>query len=126
MDSVIHFEIPADETVRAIDFYKKAFGWKVQEIPDMNYNIVHTSEIDENNMPKGKGVINGGLLKRQNQIKNIVITIGVNKIEEAIKKVKDAGGRLVAGKVEVPGMGYSAYVKDTEGNIIGLWQTIQK
>ena len=28
MPKVIHFEIPAEDTKRAVAFYKKAFGWK--------------------------------------------------------------------------------------------------
>ena len=30
MDSIVHFEIPADDPKRAGEFYNKAFGWDVQ------------------------------------------------------------------------------------------------
>ena len=29
MPKVIHFEIPATDTKRAVDFYKKAFNWQI-------------------------------------------------------------------------------------------------
>ena len=53
MDKVIHFEIPVDGIKRAQDFYKNIFGWKISEVPDMNYYFVTTVEADENMVPKG-------------------------------------------------------------------------
>jgi predicted enzyme related to lactoylglutathione lyase len=32
------------------------------------------------------------------------------------------GGKVARGKMPVPGMGWSAYVLDSEGNAIGLFQ----
>jgi predicted enzyme related to lactoylglutathione lyase len=51
-----------------------------------------------------------------------VITPVVQNLDETLKKVEAAGGSIVAGKKAVPGMGYYAYVKDSEGNTIGVWQ----
>ncbi len=41
-----------------------------------------------------------------------------------MKNVKKMDGEIVMGKMQVADMGYAAYFKDTEGNIIGLWQKI--
>ncbi|MBS3080874.1 hypothetical protein J4221_05360 [Candidatus Pacearchaeota archaeon] len=51
MDKVVHFEIPYDNVEEAKSFYEKVFGWKIQSIPEMNYNIVHTVNVDEQQMP---------------------------------------------------------------------------
>jgi predicted enzyme related to lactoylglutathione lyase len=31
MPRVVHFEIPADDTGRAVKFYQKVFGWKIEK-----------------------------------------------------------------------------------------------
>lgn len=121
MDKVVHFEIPADNVERAIKFYKSAFNWQITPVPQMEYTMLGTVEVDENNVPKEPG-INGGMMQRTDEVKCPVITIGVADIEEALKKVQSLGGKVVQGKMEIPQMGYSAYFQDTEGNVLGLFQ----
>ena len=41
------FEIPADDVERAKKFYKGIFGWKIDSIPDMNYNMITTTASNE-------------------------------------------------------------------------------
>lgn len=119
---VVHFEIPADNVKRAQAFYSKAFGWQMNELPGMNYTMVGTTPSDQNGMPKEPGAINGGMAKRKSPLKSPVITIGVESVDESLETVKKLGGKLVKGKEAVGDMGFSAYIKDTEGNVIGLWQ----
>lgn len=126
MDKVVHFEIPVDNLERAQKFYKSAFDWMLKPEPQINYTIVRTTEVDEMNMPKEPGAINGGMMQRKDPIKNPVITISVENIDEALKKVQSLGGKIVMGKMEVPNVGISAYFQDTEGNILGLWQATRK
>jgi predicted enzyme related to lactoylglutathione lyase len=124
MDKVVHFEIPVEELERAQKFYKNVFGWKMESLPGMEYIMIRTSEVDEKGMPKEKGAINGGMLKRQQPVTSPIITIGVQDIEGAMKNVKKMGGEIVRGKIQLGEFGYAAYFKDPEGNIIGLWQKI--
>ena len=44
-------------------------------------------------------------------------------VDAALAQVESAGGSVAQAKDAVPGMGWYAYFKDTEGNILGLWQT---
>jgi predicted enzyme related to lactoylglutathione lyase len=92
----------------------------------MEYTLLNTVEVDEKNMPKEPGAINGGMMKRGEAIKNVVITISVENMDTAIKKVQSLGGKIVQGKMEVPNMGITAYFQDTEGNVLGLWQATRK
>ena len=126
MDKVVHFEIPVDNLERAKKFYKTAFNWALNPIPQMEYTLLNTVEVDEKNMPKEPGAINGGMMKRGEAIKNVVITISVENMDTAIKKVQSLGGKIVQGKMEVPNMGITAYFQDTEGNVLGLWQATRK
>lgn len=120
--SVVHFEIPADNVKRAQAFYSKAFGWQANPIPGMNYTMLGTTPSDHNGRPTEPGAINGGMGKRNGPLKNPVVTIGVDNIEASLETVKNLGGKVVQKKQQVGDMGFSAYFKDTEGNVIGLWQ----
>lgn len=122
MDKVVHFEIPADNLARAKKFYNTVFGWKMNEIPEMEYVMVGTVESNEDGMPKETGAINGGMLERQDPVKSPVITINVKNIDQAAEAIEKNGGKIVRPKMAVGDMGFAAYFKDTEGNVIGLWQ----
>ena len=37
-DKVVHFEIPADDLDRARAFYREAFGWTINSIPELDYS----------------------------------------------------------------------------------------
>ena len=120
----MHFEIPAEDVKRAKKFYESVFGWQTNDIPEMDYTMLITSPTDERNMPKEKGAINGGMMKRSDKVKSPLVTISVSDIDDAVKKLEKAGGKLVLPKVKVEKMGFSAYFKDTEGNVVGLWQNL--
>ena len=122
MDKIVHFEIPADNLARAKKFYSTVFGWKMNEMPEMDYVLVQTVESDENGMPKEPGAINGGMLKREDPVKSPVVTISVKSIDEAAKTIEKNGGKIIRPKMPVGDMGFAAYFKDPEGNAVGLWQ----
>lgn len=110
MGKVIHFEITADDTTRAQKFYTDAFGWKPTEYME-GYSVQDTGE--------GQG-INGAIMKREFKTQPSIIWIGVDDIEAAVEKVKEAGGDVAGEKQIVPNTGETIYIKDTEGNIVGL------
>ncbi len=120
---VVHFEIPADDEDRARDFYRQAFGWDVQPMPEMQYTILSTTETDEQGLPKDPGAINGGMMKRQPPCTSPVITVDVDDIDAALAKIESLGGSTVRPRIPVGDMGFAAYFTDTEGNVMGLWQT---
>ena len=126
MGKVVHFEIPADDLSRAKKFYGTVFGWRADEMPEMEYVMIGTTESDENGMPKQPGAINGGMLKRQDPVRHPVVTIDVENMDDALAKVKMNGGQIVREKLPVGEMGFAAYFKDPEGNVIGLWQNSGK
>jgi predicted enzyme related to lactoylglutathione lyase len=119
MDKVVHFEIPYDNKDRASKFYSEIFGWKLLDIPEMDYTMIHAAKIDKNNMVAEKGAINGGLFQRNKDAKQPIVVIGVQSIDETINKVVLAGGKLVTPKRSIPNGSY-ARVADCEGNVIGI------
>ena len=95
-------------------------------MPEMEYVMVGTTESDENGMPKQPGAINGGMMKRQDPLKHPVVTIDVESIDKALAEVEKNGGQVVREKLAVGDMGFAAYFRDPEGNVIGLWQNPNK
>ncbi len=128
MDRVCHFEIPYDDKARVDKFYQDVFGWQIMPAPgEMPYNFAITTEVDETFQPTRAGGINGGLYQRGDEgpSKTPVIVIEVESCEQRIADVEAAGGSNIMGPMQVGDMGIYAQVKDTEGNIIGLWQPLQ-
>src|SRR3989442_14492397 len=117
---VVHFEIPADNVERAKTFYMKAFGWEINQYPGMQYQMVGTTPSDQRGIPTEPGAIKGGMTKRQDPNKNIVITIDVPDIEAVFKNIEKLGGSTVNNKETGATMAYAAYFKDPEGKIVGL------
>ena len=127
MNPINHFEIPFDNSERAIKFYKEVFGWEIIPMPDMNYTIVHTTPTNENQMPKEAGTINGGMYNRSDGgSRSPVLVITVPNLDEHIKKIQAHGGKITMEKRQVGKMGLYAQIKDTEGNIIGIWEALKK
>ena len=123
MDKVVHFEIPTDDLSRAKEFYSSVFGWELQTMEEMQYTVVRTTPVDESQMPTETGAINGGMMQRTADTPTPVLTVGVDSVDDSLKKIEAGGGDVVRPKTEIPGMGSFAYAKDTEGNVIGLWQS---
>jgi len=124
MGGVVHFEIPADDQKRARKFYQEALGWRVEPVPGMDYSMVITTDMDDDGQPAAAGAINGGMMAREGQITAPVITVDVPDINATLKSVEQLGGSVVMPKNEIPGMGFTAYFKDPEGNVMGLWENL--
>lgn len=119
---IVHFEIPFDDGERARSFYRDAFGWQISEMPELDYTIVTTGPVGDDGVSTEPGYINGGMMQRS-QVSAPVVTIDVDDIDAALAKVESLGGRTVEDKSPVGDMGFAAYFSDSEGNVIGLWQT---
>jgi predicted enzyme related to lactoylglutathione lyase len=121
MPRVIHFEIHADNPERAIKFYKDLFGWEFTKWEGpMPYWLIKTGADSQPG-------INGGLLPRKGTIDGTAViayvcTVDTPSVDDAVKKAQLAGGTVALPKMPIPGVGWLAYCKDTEGNIFGVMQ----
>jgi len=122
MPRPIHFEIPADDTQRAVDFYSKVFGWTIKKWDGpMEYWMVITGSDDQPG-------INGGLMRRHGEIDGqaviaYVCTVDVADVDASLQTALDNGAQVALPKMPVPGVGWLVYCKDTEGNIFGMMQS---
>jgi predicted enzyme related to lactoylglutathione lyase len=120
---VVHFEIPFDDGDRAQQFYRGAFGWQLQSMPGMGYVLASTGPTGDRG-PTEPGFVNGGMFSRSvSPSPGPLVVVDVPSINEALRRIGELGGETVLGRQPVGTMGFSAYVRDTEGNVIGLWET---
>jgi predicted enzyme related to lactoylglutathione lyase len=119
MPRVVHFEINADNPDRAVKFYENVFGWIIEKWEGpMDYWLISTG--------KDEPGIDGAIMRRDKPLsgKNGLIaylcTISVTAVDEYIKKIEQAGGKVVQPKTAIPGFGYYANCQDTEGNLFGI------
>ncbi|MFC5994253.1 VOC family protein [Pseudonocardia hispaniensis] len=120
---VVHFEIPFDDGERARGFYREAFGWNLQEIPEMAYTMASSGPTTDQGMPSEPGYINGGLFRRAaGPLRGPVIVVDVERIDAALTRIEELGGTTVVPRQPVGEMGFVAYFQDPEGNVVGLWE----
>ena len=127
----MHFEIPSDDTERSKKFYNELFGWNIEKWPGTNdrqltsaatgqpmeYWMVTTTD------DKGNKALGGGMMKRQMPEQQVTNYINVKSVDEYSSKVKKLGGKVVAPKKAVPGMGYFVLCLDTENNSFAIWES---
>jgi len=125
MNKVTHFEFPWDDKERAKSFYQDVFSWKPFEWEQLGYTSWQTGPIDEKMQPTELGFVNGGSSKRDSSMPYPMFYVDVDDIDAMLEKIVKNGGEVVRGKTplgENGAMGFLAWFKDSEGNILGLSQ----
>ena len=117
MSRVVHFEITADDPERAVQFYTEVFGWQLHKWDGpQDYWLATTGAKDAPG-------IDGAIMRRDPSMPEVVNTLDVSSVDDAVAKISAHGGSVVAPKMAIPGIGYFAYCKDTEGNTFGVMQS---
>ena len=111
---IVHIEIPADDTQRAMKFWGDVTGWKFK-----NYGEGQEG-MPEYNMFEGEP--GGGLYPAREGEKGIKVYFEVDDIDAEIEGIRKAGGTIDE-KMPVPSMGWFAEGTDTEGNKFSVWQS---
>ena len=119
MSAPFYFEIQADDTGRAVGFYKGVFGWKFAE--------AHGLPVEYWRIETDGG--RGGLLKRPAQppppecgTNAFVCSIEVEDFDDKAREILSLGGKVALPKFAVPGTCWQGYFVDTEGNTFGIFQ----
>ena len=120
MTRPVHFEIHASDPVSLVKFYTDVFGWKFSHMPQFSYWLIDTGS--------GDG-INGGMVQRRGPapapdapVSAYVCSLGIDSVDTYLDRAVKAGAVVALPKMTIPGVGYQAYVKDPDGNLVGLHQ----
>lgn len=108
---LVHFEVPAGDSKRALKFYGDLFGWQFQswEGP-MEYN-----------MTQAGGDPGGAVHPSEDGGSGILVYFDVEDINAGVARAREVGGEC-EDPGPIPGVGWYAQCKDTEGNRFGLFQ----
>jgi predicted enzyme related to lactoylglutathione lyase len=121
MPRVIHFELHADDPERAIRFYSSVLGWHFTKWNGpQDYWLVKTGAHEQPG-------IDGGMIRRHgsasgDRVIAFVCTVDTPNLDEYVAKAAAHGATVALPKMAIPGVGWLAYVKDTEGNILGMME----
>lgn len=110
--TVVHIEFSAKNLEAAAKFYNQLFGWKVEQMPEMNYATF-----------EAEGGSGGGFspINDQNPAGTVLVYIETDDIDASLAKAKSLGGKIITPKQEIPGMGWFGIFADPTGNHVGLF-----
>ena len=110
---IVHIEISAEDPNAAGKFYSDVFGWKITEMPELNYAVFE----DENGLGGGFNPIS-----EDYPLGTIMVYIYANDIEAMLEKIVANGGEVLSKRTEIPGIGWYALFKDPTGNTLALYK----
>ena len=110
---LVHFELPAENTARAKDFWSGVFGWQFGDsaMPEFEYYMVRTGD-DQG----------GAVMPSMDGAKGLVVYFDTDDIDDSIARVRSGGGQA-EDKQPIPHVGWFARCTDTEGNAFSLFQS---
>lgn len=110
---MVHFEVKAGDADRAATFYRSVFGWDFQDVgmPGMEYRMARTGDSQ-----------GGGLYQSDDRDGHLTLYFDTDDIDASITKIREGGGEA-DDKQAIPGVGWSACAKDSEGNAFSLFQS---
>lgn len=116
---VVHFELPVQDAERAGAFYRETFGWQVEAWDGAAYWPMTTGAAP------GPGA-EGALAPRADLPDGILVYVAVEDVDRALASVERCGGTVVSARTPIPGVGWSARFRDSEGNVVGLFQSDER
>jgi predicted enzyme related to lactoylglutathione lyase len=109
---IVHIEFPSENADRAQQFWSGLFGWEfgASPSPEMDYRMAQTGETS--------GVAVFPSNERTGHPNYYFL---VDDIDASVARVRELGGHAEE-KGPVPGHGWYAACRDSEGNAFHLWQ----
>lgn len=108
---VVHFEINGKNGPALQKFYADAFGWQIQNMPEMNYGLVEGAQ----------GGIGGGIAQVENDAeKGVVVYVQVDDPQAYLDRLAGMGASVLVPVTEIPDVVTFAIFADPEGNRVGL------
>ncbi len=119
---VVHFELGFKNSQKAATFYGPLFGWEFHAAgPAMMLGNIGPMA------PKPTPGIGGHFNALGHEPHNYcVVYVQVDDLAATLKHAGTFGGATVVPPTEVPGMGTFAWLKDPEGNLVGLWKPVAR
>src|SRR5213593_4545776 len=117
--TIVHFEIPANESSKIARFYEQLFGWKFTKMEGGNMDYWLISHKDAGSPYETMG----GLYKPEQGMSQhgILNYFSVKSIDESLKQASSLGATVFIPKQET-GKRHFAILTDPDGNTFALFQ----
>lgn len=110
---LVHFEVRAGDLDRAQAFWGDLLGWKFGAAGgEFPYRLIDAD-----------GDPGGGMYETEALDRGILVYFSVDDVDGALVRVRELGGSVLQERTTVPGVGYTAHCRDTEGNDFSLFQS---
>ena len=109
---LVHFELPAHDAARATAFWSSLFGWRFRE----------SSEPVPYHMFEGEP---GGAVypSTDSAGSGPIVYFESDDVDADLARIRELGGSVEQEKQPIPGIGWFARCRDTEGNSFSLFQS---
>ena len=110
--SYVHIEIASTDPERTRKFLEEVFEWDFTFVPEMEYSTYVA--------PSGPG---GGLMKPvEGQAPGVLNYLLSHDIGADVRKIEEAGGRILQPKMEIPDVGWWALFQEPTGITLALFE----
>ncbi len=115
----VWYELLTSDPKAAVAFYSEVVGWKTEAFgdPSMNYNMWVGSD-----GPLGGVMQLPADAKAMGAPPHWMSNVTVDDLDASLAKVKELGGKVYTGPVEVPTVGRFAVIADPQGATISLFK----
>lgn len=110
--NIIHIEIPTSNSKQSGEFYNSLFGWKITREESLDYTMFEPDSAPSGGFSK---------IPEETQVNEITLYVESEDIQADLAKVEQLGGKIIAHKTEIPGIGYYGQFTDPTGNKISLY-----
>jgi hypothetical protein len=118
--AITHFEIYGAEPAKLATFYRAVFGWRIEQMPGVDYWRVETGAPEATRL-------HGGLMYRAiDGLSGWMLYISVESHDQTVAQIHNLGGSVIVQKTAVPKTAWVTIVADPQGNIFGVWQADAK
>lgn len=107
---IVHIELPAQDTQRALDFWGSLAGWQFQTWQGpVEYHMF-------------EGEPGGGIYPSQEGERGPIVYFESDGIDADVARVRELGGEAEE-KHPIPGIGWYVHCRDPEGNAFSLFES---
>ena len=111
----VHVELMTNDIEKSKQFYQGLFEWKLQDVPDMNYTMIHVGE------GTGGGMMQNPVPEAQS---SWLAYVQVDDVAASTEKAKSLGATIVKPVSEIPGVGLFSVMVDPAGATLAMWQPL--
>ena len=118
MNAINWFEIPTRDLDRADRFYTQVLGTPLTR--ETFLGVPHAIFPFEQKAGVGGALVHSPEHRPSEQ--GAVLYLHTAQLDACLGRVQKAGGAVVKGRTEIGPMGSFAWIRDSEGNVVGLHQ----